>query len=435
MTVSSEVAERPAMPLKVAYVMSRFPRLSETFVLFEMIALESEGAVVELFPLIRERADVVHPEAQPFVERMHYEKAGSPRVARSNLRWLRHEPRRYLRTLASVVWETRGSLNFFFGGLAAFPKIAHYAREMQQLGVDHVHCHFANHPALAGFVIRRLTGIPYSFTAHGSDLHVDRTMLGSKVADAAFVVTVSEYNRRMIVEECAPGQSTDHVHVLHCGVDTDVFAPRSPRETDGVSGAQPAVRLVCVGTLHEVKGQRYLLEACALLRDRGVEVSCVLIGDGPDRQMLEALCDELGLDGVVDMVGRCTRDEIAEHISAAHALVAPSVPTSGGKREGIPVVLMEAMSAGLPVVSSRISGIPELVDDGVNGLLAEPFASSELADSLERLARDPELRSRLGAAARETVLAEFDVASNARSLLDLIRSGARRGALVGGSRC
>lgn len=424
------------MPLRVAYVMSRFPRLSETFVLFEMIALQAEGVDIELFPLIRERADVVHPEALPFVEQMRYERAAAPRVVMSNLWWLRTDPRRYLRTLAAVLNGTRGSLNFFFGGLAAFPKVAHYAREMQRLDVDHVHCHFANHPALAGFVIHRLTGTPYSFTAHGSDLHVDRTMLGTKVREAAFVVTVSEYNRRMVIGECEPDQRTDHVHVLHCGVDTAVFAPRADAAPDVATGGdQPQLRLVSVGTLHEVKGQRYLLEACAELRDRGIDVSCVLIGDGPDRRMLESLRHELALDDAVEFAGRCTRDEIARHVASAHALVAPSVPTSGGKREGIPVVLMEAMSAGLPVVSSRISGIPELVNDGVNGLLAEPFASSELADALERLARDAALRRRLGEAARETILAEFDVAANARRLLEFIGSEHGRDARVRGSGC
>jgi glycosyltransferase involved in cell wall biosynthesis len=397
--------------------MSRFPRLSETFVLFEMIALEAAGAEVELFPLIRERAKVVHPEARPFVHRMHYEVAASPRVLLSNLWWLKTEPRRYLRTLATVIRGTHRSKNFLFGGLAAFPKISHYAREMSELGVNHVHCHFANHPALAGFVIHRLTGIPYSFTAHGSDLHVDRTMLGDKVREAAFVVTISEYNRRMIVDACEPGATTEHLHVIHCGVDTGVFTPRPAGNVgDGV------LRLVSIGTLHEVKGQQYLLRACAELRRRDVDVRCVIVGDGQDRHMLESLSRELGLGESVALVGRRTREQIAQHLAEADVLVAPSVPTSGGKREGIPVVLMEAMSAGLPVVSSRISGIPELVNDGVNGLLAAPFDSSELADVLERLAHDPALRCELGAAGRETVVAGFDVSSNARALLDLIVS-------------
>lgn len=414
----------------VAYIMSRFPRLSETFVLFEMIALEEAGASVELFPLIRERADVVHPEARSFVDRMHYEVAASPRVLLSNLWWLGTHPLRYLRTFGAVVAGTYRSMNFLFGGVAAFPKIAHYAREIQQLGVDHVHCHFANHPALAGFVIQRLTGTPYSFTAHGSDLHVDRTMLAEKVDDAAFVVAISDYNRRLIVDACGPDVATDHVHVIHCGVDTDVFVPDDARDASVTDDR--VLRILHIGTLHEVKGQRYLLEACAELRRRGVPVSCVVVGDGPDRQMLEDLSRELDLGGVVSMIGRRTRDEVAVHVADADVLVAPSVPTSGGKREGIPVVLMEAMSAGLPVVSSRLSGIPELVEDGVNGLLAEPSDWTGLADALERLARDPELRHELGHAARATVVSDFDLETNSRALLQLIE-GSSEHARVGGA--
>lgn len=406
---------RDAAPLRVAYVMSRFPRLSETFVLFEMIAIESAGTTVELFPLIRERADVVHPEAGPFVRRMHYEVAASPKVLTSTAWWLTRHPLRYVRTLGAVVRGTRRSANFLVGGLAAFPKIAHYARQIDQLDVDHVHCHFATHPALAGFVIQRLVGVPFSFTAHGSDLHVDRTMLPEKVREAAFVAAVSDYNRNLIIETCGPDAPADRIHVVHCGVDTDVFTPRAVEPPD-----DGVLRLVAVGTLHEVKGQRHLLEACADVRSRGVEISCILVGEGPDRAMLESLVEELDLVGSVRLVGLRTRDEIAAHISEAHVLVAPSVPTEGGKREGIPVVLMEAMSSGLAVVSSRLSGIPELVHDGENGLLTEPFASGELADALELLAGDPQLRRRLGEAARRTVLAEFDVGTNARILRELI---------------
>lgn len=401
--------------MRVAYVMSRFPRLTETFITNEILAIEELGVEVELYPLLRENAEVVQPDAAALVTRAHYQPFLSWPIVCSNLSMLVRHPRAYLGTLASVVGATWRSLNFLGGGLAIFPKVVHNAHLMRRSGVDHVHCHFANHPALAGLIIHRLVGIPYSFTAHGSDLHVDRTGLAAKVAHAAFVVAISEYNRRLIVNECG-GRWADKVVVVHCGVRTDRFRPRDEeRRPDGPFTA------VCVGTLHEVKGQTYLVEACRILRDRGLELRCILIGDGEDRPVLERQIEEADLRDVVTLHGAATQTVIADLIRQADVLVAPSVPTASGKREGIPVVLMEAMSSGTAVVASDLSGIPELVIDGESGLLVPPRDATALADALERLATDATLRGTLARRGRERVLAEFDIRGNAATLAVHIR--------------
>jgi glycosyltransferase involved in cell wall biosynthesis len=285
---------------------------------------------------------------------------------------------------------------------------------MEADGIAHVHCHFSNHPAAAGFVINRLTGIPYSFTAHGFDLHVDRHMLCEKVAEAAFVVAVSEYNRKLILEECGE-RSRSRLTVIHCGVDTGLFRPR-----ERAAAARP-FSILCVGTLHEVKGQAYLVETCRLLVEAGVDVTCTLVGDGPDRTTLVRQITTAGLEGRVAVAGRRTRAEVAELIGRAHVLVSPSVPTAEGKREGIPVVLMEAMASGVPVVASGISGIPELVEDGKTGLLVPPRDPSALASALHRLHDDPAFRESLARAGREMVEREFDVRKNAGDLVHRFR--------------
>ncbi len=403
--------------LRVAYVMSRFPKLTETFILREMVAMERIGVRIELYPLLRERADLVQPAARRFVARAHYLPFLSWPILRSQAYWLgdRRRRRRYLRTLFDVIGGTWRSPNFLLGGLGIFPKVAHAARRMADDGVDHVHCHFANHPALAGFIIHRLTGIPYSFTAHGSDLHVDRTMLPAKVAEAAFVVTISQDNRRLIEETSGPA-SAGRVHVIHCGVDPATFGAPD-RATAG------PLRIVAIGTLHEVKGQTHLVEACRLLARAGVDFRCRFIGEGQDRPRLAEQIRTSGLDDVVTLAGRMDGDDIVRELAASDVLVTPSVPTRGGKREGIPVVLMEAMAAGLPVVASRLSGIPELVTDGVDGLLVPPGDPQALAAALEGLAGDPDRRHRLGDAGRATIKREFDVMGSAVALADLIRSG------------
>jgi glycosyltransferase involved in cell wall biosynthesis len=394
----------------VAYVMSRFPRLTETFVVTEIQAMKELGVDVRIYPLLRERAAMVQPDAEPLVADAQYQPFLSPAIAWSNVRYLVRRPMTYLRTLGALVRMTWGSPKFLFGGLAVFPKVVHNADAMRRAGVSHVHCHFANHPATAGFLIRRLAGIPFSFTAHGSDLHKDRTGLRTKVAEASFVVAISEYNRRVVLEECGDRWAS-RVVVIHCGVRTDRFQPaeRGPRHAGSLS-------VLCVGTLHEVKGQSYLVEACRLLVEVGVPVRCTLIGDGEDRQRLRAQIAEAGLADVVDLAGPATQSEVRERLADADVLVAPSVPTAEGRREGIPVVLMEAMSSGVAVIASDLSGIPELVVDGVTGLLTPPGDAAAIAGALRRLAGGPALRSELARRGRERVLGEFDARTNARIL-------------------
>jgi colanic acid/amylovoran biosynthesis glycosyltransferase len=415
LSASPEAEENQPPGLKVAYVMSRFPRLSETFVLGEILAVEEQGVEVELFPLLRDRGEVVHPEAVALCERARFQPFLSLPILRSQLHFLRRSPRRYVGALWALLRGTWGSANFFVGAIGIFPKVVHDARLMEAGGIAQVHCHFSNHPAAAGFVINRLTGIPYSFTAHGFDLHVDRHMLCEKVSAAAFVVAVSEYNRELILEECGESRALQKLAVIHCGVDTEFFRPR-----EGSATKQP-FSLLCVGTLHEVKGQAYLVEACRLLTEAGVDVRCTLVGDGADRRALTRQIAAARLEGRVTIAGRRTRTEVAQLLGDTHVLVAPSVPTAEGKREGIPVALMEAMAGGVPVVASGISGIPELVQDGKTGLLVPPRDPRALASALRRLRDEPALRERLARAGRELVEREFDVRTNAGELVHRFR--------------
>ena len=403
---------------RVAYIMSRFPKLTETFVLYEMAALERLGARVEVFPLMRHRSEVHHPEARAFVERAHYLPLLSWGIAMANLRSLVAAPRRYLRTWWEVVRGAWGSPRYLLGGLAFLPKCVAFAERMRSLGVTHVHAHFASHPAAAAFIIHRLTGIPYSFTAHGSDLHRDRCMLREKVHHCAFAVTISDYNRELMVQECGP-RYRDRIHVIHCGVDGGLFAPEVGRGQG--EPARLATRIVCVASLDEVKGHRYLLDACALLRDRGVEVRCDCVGDGPLRASLARRARDLGVEESFRLLGPLARRDVARLVRSADVAVLASYPTASGRREGIPVFLMEAMASGLPVVASALSGIPELVEHGRTGLLVPPGDPWALADALELLHANRDMRERMGTLGRAHVLSEFEQEAGARMLLDRIR--------------
>jgi glycosyltransferase involved in cell wall biosynthesis len=379
-----------------------------------MLAMQQQGIQVEVYPLLREHEEVMHPEAMQFVSVAHFQPFMSLPILRANLYFLLKKPFAYLKTLWDVLRANWGSYNFFTGVIGIFPKSVLFAYQMRADQVQHAHAHFASHPAAAGFIIHRLVGIPYSFTAHGSDLHRDRHMLCEKVAEAAFVAAISEYNKELIVSECR-GNYRQKVKVVHCGVDTEVFQARS-HETPYEKGENPFM-ILCVGTLHEVKGQPYLIEACRYLQERGYTFECHFIGDGPDRKALNELVEQASLSDKVLFHGRLTRDEIVRLLLDTDVLTVPSVPTRDGRREGIPVVLMEAMGSGVPVIASNLSGIPELVNDLLTGLLVPPRDASFLADALERYIQDPGLRRRLGNAGRAKVVEEFDLNKNAEMLL------------------
>lgn len=401
--------------VKVAYIMSRFPKITETFILYEMLEQENLGIPVEIYPLLRERQPVSHPEVDRVIGRAHFHPFLSWPIVRANLHYVLRQPRAYLRMIWEVLSGTFGSANFFFGALGVLPKAVRFAYEMDRDGITHVHAHFATHPAVAALIIHRLAGIPFSFTAHGSDLHVERRMLAQKVEAAAFVVTISSYNKNLIIEECkAPVR--DKIHVIHCGVDPDFFAPR--QKENGKAGFE----ILCVASFEDVKGHVYLVSACAQLRQRGVNFKCHFVGDGPIRAEVERQIHEADLQEHIIVHGPLPRTEIIKMLGRSDVFTLPSVPTARGKREGIPVVLMEAMACGLPVVSSQLSGIPELVDHETSGILVPPRDVASLANALQRLCDDSALRHRMGNAGREKVVREFNLRTNAGQLAKFFRA-------------
>src|SRR4051794_22574587 len=294
-TPTSDGAAASAEPLKVAYVMSRFPRLTETFILYEILALRRAGCTVEVYPLMRERttrirpdgasvlrktvqllsrADdpvLMHDDAVPVVATAHYGPLMSKAVLRANLRQLERAPRAYLGALGTLVRRNLGSLNLLLGGLGIFPRAVYMGAQMRRTGVTHVHAHFANHPAAAAFVIQRLYGLPFSFTGHGADLQVDQRMLREKVAEASFVRAISADGRRLMADHADPG-SRDKIVVVPCGIDTASFASGPPAERV----RDEVMTILCVATLYEVKGHPVLFDACAQLVERGRLIRCLL---------------------------------------------------------------------------------------------------------------------------------------------------------------
>jgi glycosyltransferase involved in cell wall biosynthesis len=400
--------------LKIAYIMSGFPKLSETYILCEMIALEKLGATVEVYPLFKpNRQAITHREAQAWIERAHYMPFVSFAILRANWHYFRSAPLHYLKLWFELLAGTLGSMNSLTGTIKIFPKVVRFAHEMERSGIDHVHAHFANHPAMAAYIIHRLTELPFSFTAHGPDLYAEGRMLAAKVKAAAVTVTVCNCNKQVIVAKC--GESIrGKVHVVHCGVDPSLFSPAQRQPGTG------RFQILCVGALELVKGHRYLIEACRLLKKRGVNFICHIVGEGRLRRQIQRRITSARLRGHVFLYGGASRSQVAEMFKHVDVAVLASAPTRKGEREGIPVVLMEAGASGLPVVATAGSGIAELVENGKTGLLVPRRDPTALANALETLNRDAPMRFQMGMAGREKVLDEFNLWTNAAHLLRLI---------------
>ena len=388
-------------PLRLAQIVSRFPMVTETFVLYELEAMEKLGVMVDLFSLLREHPEVVHPEAEKWVRRAHYLPFFSPKILSAHWHFIRRDPARYFRTVAEVLRGTWGCIRCFGAALAFFPKAVRFAFEVEKQGIQHVHAHFAYHSAVTALVVHRLTGIPFSFTARGSDVQADGHMLKEKVEAADFVISVSEYNKEIILRRCG-ADVAKKIHVIHGGVDVDRLSPR-PR-----SRASRPLRILCVARFEEVKGHTYLVDACKILKERGLPFECRLIGDGPLLPQIENQIKQSGLSDEVLLLGAQPYNKVIEQFSSADVVVLATAPTASGKREGIPNVLKEAMACGVPVVATASGGIPELVDERC-GILVRPRDAVAIADALHRLSDQPALLHRMGVFGREKIVREFNL--------------------------
>ena len=395
----------------VVYCLTRFPKLSETFVAREISALRARGVDVEIRAFVREDTALVQPEASDLLNLAKYGSGGIVAAAVAQWHWLTRSTRKYLRLWSTAIWACRRSPRFLVRSVAAIFVGAAWAHEMRVEPPDYVHAHFATHATTAAWAFGELLGVPFGFTAHAHDLFVDRSLLHEKSRAASLIVTISEFNRRFMTESV--GIAADRIEIVRCGVDSTVFAsvPRPANATYSV---------VCVATLEPKKGQSHLIEAARRLRDAGVEVRVTLIGDGPDRETLAEQIAAGSLESVVLLAGAADRTGVASALTAADAFVLPSVVDERGRMEGVPVALMEAMAVGVPVVASSLSGIPELVEHEVSGLLVPPGDAGALALAIRRLHDDRTLAAACSAGGRARIREEFDLGANADRLLALV---------------
>ena len=400
--------------MRIAYLVSRFPQTSETFLLREVVAVARQpGIDLELLSLFPSPDQPVHPGSREWTERL--DRPGAVAGMRDTVWWALRRPLRLAGVFGAVFWDYRRRPGVLARALVTVPGAASHARRLRSRGVQHVHAHFANYPALAAWMVNRLADIPYSFTAHAHDLYVYEDGLERKVRLARFTVAISEFNRRILLR--SGGHSTP-VHVVHCGVEPSAYPYR------GLKPPGTAPRLLCVAGLREYKGHRYLLHAMAVREGPCSSARLRLVGDGPLRAELEQIAEQLGIADRVDFLGALPEDAVAAELAQADLFVLPSIVAADNNTEGIPVALMEALAMGVPTVATRVSGVPELVRDGETGLLAEPEDPASLRAALETLLTSQDEAEHMAKEGRGLVEREFDVERSARQLASLFQEAA-----------
>lgn len=392
----------------VAYLLKRYPRLSETFILHEMLALEARGVRLHVYAMLDPSEATVHPD----VERLNAEVTYLPHMSLASLgqivsahaRLLWRNPRRYAGAIRLALTRSNPLV-----GLRHLLRAGWLGVELECEGIRHLHAHFAHGPAATAQFIHALTGLPYSFTAHAKDIYTTAPeRLSERIREATFVVTCTTHNENYLAS-LVDSKAAARIQRIYHGVDLWRFRPQLPL-------AQDVPIILSVGRLVEKKGLNYLVAACATLHDMGLPFRCLIVGGGPLRDSLQAQIAALGLEGCIELLGARTQIELVDIYRQATLLALPCVVLENGDRDGIPNVLVEAMSMGLPVVSTTISGIPELVEHESNGLLVPPRDVPALAHALATLLTNVDQRRELGDAAHRAVTERFDLAQNAARL-------------------
>ena len=388
---------------RIAYVLKVFPRLSETFVINEIRELERQGVAVHVFSLHAPPAAVphrlLHALEAPIVQVDALERPSHKQLQRATA------------LLTERIAEGHDLAERLFP--KSYVRLAVQLARFVETGFGRLHAHFASRAGHVAMLASTLLGIPYSFTAHAKDIYheeVDQDVLRVKMRRAALVITVSEFNRHTLlrVGDGIAGLEQKLVRAYN-GVDLTFFQPAPPDER--IPG-----RMLAVGRLVEKKGFFILIQACGLLAQRGVPFSCHLIGSGEEEPALRALVRALGLERAVQFRGALPVEQVAAAMRTASLVVLPCVVAADGNVDALPTVLLEAMACGLPVVSTALSGIPEIVADGETGYLVPPGDPAALAAAMRRLLEDCALAERLGRAGRERARDLFDLRTNVTRL-------------------
>ena len=383
---------------RIAYILNNFPALSETFIVNEILELKRAGFDIRIYARKKQESTKCGKDVLDLAKEVYYFHENEAPILRKmylHLYFLFRSPIRYIR--ATLFVKSLGDK----GTLWRFRQSVFLAKKIVDTKSEHIHAHFANLATEYAMWVSKLTGIPYSFTTHAVDIFADPKFIKEKINNAKFVVTISNYNKNYFIENY-PGINSEKIKVIHCGVKIPPPENLIKKETD-------IFTILSVGRLVRKKGFSYLIDACSILRHKeGIDFKCEIIGEGPQRDVIRQCIISNKLDGLVTLRGELAHEEVLRNLKKADLFVLPSITELDNNRDGIPVSLMEAMAAGVPIISTTVSGIPELVKDGAGLLVPEKDvgALSEAIRKIYRLKEDE--RRKMGEVGRRIVETEFN---------------------------
>jgi colanic acid/amylovoran biosynthesis glycosyltransferase len=395
----------------IAYLCSEYPAISHTFIYREIESLRKAGMTVHT-------ASIRKPSNLTVMTPAEQDEAADTLIVLSmpllqmlgaHLHCIKKNPAGYLRMAASGLRLLTSGPKSPLKAVAYFAEAGILLQWLHRHSITHIHEHFANPTALVAILMKTYGGISYSISVHGPDIFytVDSAMLAEKVQKAAFVRCISHYCRSQLMRISEP-QEWDKLHIVRCGVDPGLYTPR-PEPDNNVPN------ILCVGRLVPAKGQYILLEACALLKKEGLQFQLTIVGDGPDKMILEKAAKAGNLNDSVTFTGALGQDKVRDYYDRADLFVLASFA------EGVPVVLMEAMAKEIPVISTRITGIPELIEHEQDGLLATPGDAEDLASQIRKLLNTPQKRREFGVAGRKKVIALYNQHANNQKMATLFQ--------------
>lgn len=399
--------------MRIAVIVTDFPKVTETFILRDLIEFNRQGHEVRVYHLTGFRsAEVVHDFAKPALGWAHYEAyILSFNTMAALIKALIFTPSSLFRIMAAICRAYRKEPEWLVKSMIILPKCLAIAADIKKWGADHVHAQFATHPATAAWISHRLNKIPYSVSCHAHDIFLTQSLLKEKLGEAAFVRTVSAFNKRFLEQKVA-GLKGKRIEVIRVSVDSRAIEPFGQTTTEQFN-------ILYVGSLEERKGINFLIDALHKFKDYNNNWRCHIIGGGPEDASLRQLVSRHGLDDKVVFLGPRSFEEITDMLKQTHVMVVPSIIGKCGRTEGLPTVIIEALAYQRPVIATNVTGIPELVVDGETGLLVEFGDSDAIYKALVKTHGDPDKAFAMAQNGRLRIEQEFDLHNNVATQLRL----------------